>query len=223
MKKINLLTLLLILFMVACSSESKPSEKEIENTEEISQDVSETKEDDFDVEDFEMETDINFSFIKYLQLGITYDESKNYLDQYIDNSNSKKTQQGLENNWEDEMGIEHILSLGSYDDYAIGYITYRIDFPNEESKLLTWNYYTNLQQELFETYGEPTTMDESERNGETLWDNEDVVVILTAADDNISLTIDYNFPSDSDFEEQEEDGEWVQVGEDGRWVLMPKN
>lgn len=220
MKKTNLLTILIIFLMASCSSETKPSENQ---TESVKENAEISVIDDFDVGDFEIETDINFSFIKYLQLGITYDESKEYLDKHIDSSTLKKTQQGLEYNWEDEMGVEHNLSLGSYDDYILGFLTYRIDFPSEETKLLTWGYYADLQRNLLETYGEPTTMEESERSGKTIWDNEEVVVMLSNSDDNINLTIDYNFPSDSEFEKDEENGEWVQVGEDGRWVFVPNN
>ena len=221
MNKLKTPFFIALVLLMSCSNDSKTIEKKSNETEAIADEMQENL---VDIDDFATSSNLErFDFLNYLRLGSSFDEGKIHLKNFTDISNLKEIKgSGLENSWTDEMGINHYLTLGSYISETIEYILYRIDFTTEETKLSTWDYYSDLEASLLNTYGKPTAMTKEGRNGETVWDNEDILAILNIGDDFIVLNLEYSYPDDSEAFIDEPEGEWVQVGEDGRMVFMPK-
>lgn len=220
MNKINLFLIALALLLISCNNESPNEENSTLETEQTEDNKTEIS--DVDISDFEYSTDANFFFLEYLKLGITLDECKMYVGQYLDDTNLEETEDGLRNKWSNEPNIDHQLSLGTYMGSTLEHLAYRIDFATEESLLLQNDYFDKVLAQLKKTYGKYTSESPEGENVAKIWETENEGIILDRSLNAIILQINYAYPPDTEAFDEEENGEWIQVGEDGRWVFIPK-
>lgn len=94
------------------------------------------------------------------------------------------------------------------------------EFPDSIDRAFTY-----INKLLENKFGAPSSFDESE--GFTLieWTQEqmDHTEYFTLSKSDLTITYAITMMFGSNYEELEEDGEWVQVGEDGKWVFVPNN
>ncbi|MCC5923144.1 MAG: hypothetical protein JJT77_05110 [Crocinitomicaceae bacterium] len=176
--------------------------------------------------DNKMETKIllelisHFDYVGDLEIGWSRDEVQSAIpDNYklfVNDENYLSFQ------YQEDL-FEVVVSFGFFEEKQNSNYSLSIELDKEKELLLT-----ELSEHIEEKislywlkYLYTSTTDNNYSNWLIKRDAENIVIHLSTYENHLNVNAS---SSETGFLDQEEDdGEWVQVGEDGRWVFVPKN